>query len=153
MQSERCGVRMGQRVRDLDGTSLGRVTGLYDWGFATRRGPPILFGRDFVVRYEEVRGVRDGAIVVARTSRDLEELAAGELPASWRIPVPHRFPSAATPAEARELMEEVAAGRVPGGVPDDGEERRRARRRQEEREGGGRAGGRGTRSRHPTRSV
>src|SRR5215208_7704386 len=98
---ERNGVRMGQRVRDLDGTSLGRVVRLFDWGFEARRGLPILFRRDFILRYDEVRGVRDGALLVSRSRRDLLELAAGQVPASWRIPAPHEFPTAATPSEAR----------------------------------------------------
>ena len=113
---ERNGVRIGLRVRDLDGASLGRVVRLFDWGFEARRGIPILFHHDFVARYDEVRGVRDGALVVARSSRDLFDLAAGGLPPSWRIPVPADFPTAATPSEARYVREDVARGRVGGGA-------------------------------------
>lgn len=112
---ERSGVRKGQRVSDLDGTSLGRVVRLFDWGFEARRGIPILFHEDFVVRYDELRGVRDGALVVARSRRDLLDLAAGDLPPSWRTPVPPEFPTAATPSEARYVREDVARGRIGGG--------------------------------------
>jgi hypothetical protein len=105
---ERNGVRKGQRVRDLDGKPLGRVTVLYEWGFAVHRGLPFLVRSDYLVRYDEVRGVRDGALVVARSSRDLFDLAAGDIPPSWRVPAPPEFPSAATPSEARFLREDLA---------------------------------------------
>src|SRR5512140_2002539 len=110
---ERNGVRVGQPVRDLDGVSLGRVRRLFDWGFAASRGV-LLFRRDFILRYDEVRAVRDGALVVARSRRDLFDLAAGGVPASWKIRAPAAFPTTATPSEARYVMEDVAAGRVPG---------------------------------------
>jgi hypothetical protein len=110
---ERNGVRVGQHVRDLDGRSLGRVKELYDWGFGVEKGFPILFRKDHVFRYDEVRGTRDGALVVARTEKDLVALARGELPASWRIPAPADFPRAATPAEARGVFAEVASARLP----------------------------------------
>jgi len=107
---ERNGVRLGQRVRDLDGTPMGRVTRLYDAGFAVRKGLPILFRRDFVARYDELRGVRDGELVIARSRRDLLDLASGGLPSSWRVPAPADFPTAATPSEACALREELARG-------------------------------------------
>jgi hypothetical protein len=119
-ERERNGVRLGQPVRDLDGTSLGRVVRLFDWGFQTRRGLPILSRGQHVVRYDEVRAVREGALVVSRSGRDLLELAAGEVPHAWRIPTPSAFPTAATPSEARAVLEDVAAGRVPGGALDEG---------------------------------
>jgi hypothetical protein len=109
---ERNGVRLGQQVTDLDGRSLGRVTRLYQDGFVTREGLPILFRRDHLLRYEEVRGVRDGALVIARSGRDLHDLAAGGLPPSWRIPVPPSFPEAATPPEAALLRADLARGAV-----------------------------------------
>jgi hypothetical protein len=109
---ERNGVAVGQRVRDLDGEPLGQVTKLYDDGFSVRKGFPILFHSDHVVRYDEVRGARDGELVIARTRRDLFDLAAGEIPPSWRVPVPPEFPSAATPPEARLLFEDVARGAI-----------------------------------------
>ena len=110
--TERSGVRVGDEVRDLDGTDLGRVTRLYAWGFEVGRGFPILFRRQAVVRYDEVRGVRDGTLVVARSSRDLRDLAEGGVPASWRIPAPHAYPTAATPSEARFVLEDIAAGAI-----------------------------------------
>jgi hypothetical protein len=110
---ERNGVRVGQRVRDLDGRPLGRVKELFDWGFGVEKGFPILFRKDHVFRYDEVRGTRDGALVVARTQKDLIDLSRGELPASWRIPAPAGFPRAATPAEARAVLAEIASRRLP----------------------------------------
>ena len=110
---ERNGVRVGQPVRDLDGTSLGRVTRLHEWGFEVRRGLS-LFRRDFIARYDEVRGVRDGALILARSRRDLFDLAAGRLPPSWRVAAPPDFPSAATPGEARYVRADLARGAIPG---------------------------------------
>ena len=115
---ERNGVRIGQRVRDLDGNDLGRVTRLYEQGFAAMKGFPILFRKDIVARYDEVRGVRNGEIVLARSARDLEDLAAGEVPPSWRVPVPPDFPPIATPPEARLLFEELARRGPAIGAPD-----------------------------------
>lgn len=110
---ERNGVRVGQRVRDLDDKVVGRVKELYDWGFGVEKGFPVLFRKDHVFRYDEVRGTRDGTLVVARTKRDLIELAEGRLPDSWRIPAPADYPRAATPSEARGVFEEVASARLP----------------------------------------
>ena len=107
---DRNGVRIGQSVRDLDGKDLGRVKALYDQAFLVVKGLPLLFRRDHVLRYDEVRGERDGALVVARSDHELLELARGELPATGRVPVPPGFPSAATPAEARGVFAEVALG-------------------------------------------
>ena len=123
---ERNGVRVGQRVRDLDGASLGRVVRLFDDGFEARRGLPFLIRRDYVLRYEEVRGVRDGALVVARSRSDLAELAAGGVPPAWRIPAPSAFPVAATPSEARDVRAEIARGRVPGAAVEEPEPDREA---------------------------
>lgn len=110
---ERNGVRVGQRVRSVDGKPVGRVVELFDGGFAVQRGFPILFRKDFVFRYDEVRGTRDGELVVARAEKDLIQLARGELPASWRIPAPSGFPTAAAPGEARAVFAEVASARLP----------------------------------------
>jgi hypothetical protein len=111
------GVHVGQPVRDLDGTSLGKVIRLFPFGFQARRGLPFFHRREVLVRYDEIRAVRDGALVVARSAQDLFALAAGEIPDAWRIPAPPAFPTAATPAEARDVREDVAAGRVTGAVP------------------------------------
>jgi hypothetical protein len=110
---ERNGVRVGIRVRNLDGKDLGRVTRLHEWGFEVEKGFPVLFRRELVATYDEVRGVRDGALVLARSDRALFELAEGEIPESWRIAAPPGFPQAATPAEAREVANDLAA-RSPG---------------------------------------
>lgn len=109
---ERNGVRRGQRVRDLDGTPLGRVTALYDDGFKVSKGFPILFRKDSVARYDEVRGARDGALVLARSRQDLFALAEGYLPPSWRVPAPPGFPASATPDEARGVRAELARGAI-----------------------------------------
>jgi hypothetical protein len=118
---ERPDIRVGQPVRDLDGSSLGRVARLYDEAFLVVKGPPILFRTDQVIRYDEIRGERDGALVVARSPRSLFQLAAGQVPEIWQVAAPRGFPSAATPDEARGLFEELAAARrarraAPAGV-------------------------------------
>jgi hypothetical protein len=101
---ERNGVRHGQLVRDVDGSFLGRVDALYEGGFSVVKGLPLLFRSDLVARYDEVREVRNGAIVLARSGGDLQSLARGEIPPSWRVPAPPDQPAAATPAEARKLV-------------------------------------------------
>ncbi len=100
---ERYGVRVGMRVRDRDGNSLGRVTELYDWGFSVVKGLPVLFRSDRVARYDEVRELRGDELVLARSSRDLVTLARGEIPPAWRVPAEPDRPTAATPAEARPV--------------------------------------------------
>jgi hypothetical protein len=113
--TERHGVRIGMPVRDLDGKSLGQVKALYEDGFHVLGGFPILFRRDLVAGYHEVRSVRDGSLVLARSDSDFLELGHGRLPAAWRIPAPPEYPAAATPAEARQVFEDIAAGAL---VPD-----------------------------------
>ncbi len=110
--TERNGVRIGQRVRDVEGRNLGRVRALYEWGFAISRGFPILFRRDWVARYDEVRGVRGGALVLARSDRDLLDLAEGKVPSAWRIPTPPDYPALATPSEALGVFEGIAGGAI-----------------------------------------
>lgn len=110
-------MRVGRRVRDLDGTPLGQVTRLYDSGFAVGKGL-WLFRKDYVLRYDEVRGLRDGELLVARSRRDLFDLAAGDVPPSWRIAAPPDFPAIATPPEASLLVHDVARGAIAtGGAP------------------------------------
>ncbi len=109
-------MRIGQRVRNLDGRSLGHVTALYDGAFAVRRGL-FLFRRDHVVRDDEVRAVRDGELVVARSARDVHDLAAGLIPPAWRIAAPPSFPSAATPGEAQYVYEDLARGAISPAPP------------------------------------
>jgi hypothetical protein len=108
---ERGGIRVGLPVRDLDGRKLGRVTDLYADAFAVEGGFPLLFRRDYVFPYTEVRAVQGGEVVVARSERTLLDLADGRVPANWRIAVPPGTPSTATPSEAREIVEELAGRR------------------------------------------
>lgn len=98
--TERNGVRVGQRVRDLDGNALGRVEELYDSGFSVGKGLPFLFRSELVARWDEIREVRADGIVLARSSRDLLDLAAGRIPPAWRVDGTEERPVAATPAEA-----------------------------------------------------
>lgn len=101
--NERNGVRVGQRVKDLDGKDLGKVTKLNDWGFQTVKGLPVLIRDEYVFRYEDVRPSADGGLLVARGGDDIYTLAAGKLPPSWKAGVREGFPSAATPLEAARL--------------------------------------------------
>jgi len=102
MRSNR-GVTVGQHVRDVEGNDLGRVRSLYATGFASARGFPWLFRQDFVLRYEDVRGEKDGVLVVSRAPGDVYALAAGELPASWKVEAAPGMPSAATPTEGAQV--------------------------------------------------
>jgi hypothetical protein len=106
--TERDGVRVGMRVRDLDGKDLGRVTEIWADGFGVEKGFPILFGRDLVATWDEVRDVSGGEVTLARSDETLLELAEGGMPAVWRMPVPAGFPDAATPGEARQLVVDLA---------------------------------------------
>jgi nucleoid-associated protein YgaU len=110
-ERQRNGVRIGQTVRDVDGKVLGKVTDLYAASFSVARGF-MMFRSDHVLAYDEVRGERDGALVVARSDSQLQELAAGELPSTWTIPVPPDFPAAATPGEARGVFGQLARERA-----------------------------------------
>jgi hypothetical protein len=101
---EHRGVRIGQRVRDVEGNDLGRVDALYAWGFAVVKGFPLLFRDDRVLRYEEVRPSTDGTLRVARAPGDIFTLAAGELPASWKVEAKPGMPSAATPSEGAGVL-------------------------------------------------
>lgn len=105
-------VRLGRRVRDITGKDLGRVKALYDGAFLVQKGPALLFRKDLVIRGDEVRGVRDGVVVVARDDAALQTLAAGGVPDSWRVPTPPDYPQVAAPGEAHELLEVLAAERA-----------------------------------------
>jgi hypothetical protein len=102
--NEHRGVKLGQRVRDMEGNDLGRVSNLYAWGFAVVKGFPLLFRDDRVLRYEEVRESRDDALVVSRGPNDIFTLAAGELPASWKVEAKPGMPEAATPSEVARVL-------------------------------------------------
>ena len=102
--NERNGVRRGQRVRDVEGKDLGRVGKLFEAGFEVRKGFPLLFSDNQVLRYADVRVSGAGDLVVARAAADVFTLAEGRLPDSWRIGTAQGFPSAATPSEASRLL-------------------------------------------------
>lgn len=102
--NERNGVRVGQRVKDLDGKDLGKVTRLHAQGFETVKGLPVLIRDEHVFRYEDVRPSADGTLLVARGEQDVFTLAEGRLPPSWKATSREGFPSAATPSEASRLL-------------------------------------------------
>jgi hypothetical protein len=97
------GVRVGMRVRDLDGRKLGRVTRLYEESFAFEKGFPLLFRQDFVGLYDEVASIQGDELTLARTADMLQELAAGRIPRAWRTVEGPGALRAATPSEARRL--------------------------------------------------
>jgi hypothetical protein len=76
-------VRKGMRARDLDGRTLGRVTRLHRDAFEIEGGFPVLFRKEFVASYDEVREVQDGVVIVARSENALLDLAAGKIPPTW----------------------------------------------------------------------
>ena len=76
-------IRKGMRVKDLDGRTMGRVTRLHRVAFEIEGGFPVLFRREFVASYDEVREVRDGVVTVARSEGSLLDLAAGKIPPTW----------------------------------------------------------------------
>ncbi len=127
------GVRLGLRVRDLDGKDLGRVKRLYDWGFAIEKGFPILFRRDTVATYDEVRGFSGDVLTLARSDQALFDLAEGGVPSIWRLPVPHGYPAVATPAEARAVVQELAGAPRQASPPVAGEPEPTQISREEER--------------------
>jgi hypothetical protein len=102
--NDRGGVRKGQRVRDVEGKSLGRVGRLFEATFEVKKGFPLLFADNRVLRYDEVRLSEGGELVVSRATDDLFTLAAGRLPDSWKVGTAQGFPSAATPSEAARLL-------------------------------------------------
>ncbi len=79
-------LRVGMRVKDLDGKALGKVSRRDAHAFEVVRG---FFGpREWVVRYDEIVEVKDGIVTIARSDEALFELAAGRLPATWRRTLP-----------------------------------------------------------------
>jgi hypothetical protein len=102
------GVRAGMTVRDAAGKTLGKVTRVYAWGFEAERG--FWSPYQWVFRHDEVARVEGGVVEVARGPADLQQLAAGKLPSSWRRYTP-RFGSASipgAPGEARAAEQTVA---------------------------------------------
>jgi hypothetical protein len=82
-------VQVGMTVVDGDGQRLGKVARCDPWGFEVVRG--FWSPREWVVRYDEVIEVHGDEVRIARSDRDLLDLAAGRLPRGWRrdaSPVP-----------------------------------------------------------------
>ncbi len=75
-------VREGMIVRDLDGRLLGRVTRVDPWAVEFAKGR--FYRRDGAAPYSEIREVRDGEVILARSARALFELAEGRIPETWR---------------------------------------------------------------------
>ncbi|BDG10245.1 hypothetical protein [Anaeromyxobacter paludicola] len=75
-------VQRGMPVRDLDGRLLGRVSRLDEWGLEYEKG--LLFKQGGVAPWREVHALRDGTVVLARSERALFQLAAGQIPDTWR---------------------------------------------------------------------
>ena len=113
IQSSMDGISVGMAVVDADGKRLGKVSACDRWGFEVRRG--FWMPREWVILYDEVLGVDDGTVRVARSDQSLFELAGGGLPHAWagvRSPEVEQ-PLPATPAEARKFAG-VANVRSPG---------------------------------------
>ena len=75
-------VQVGMTVVDADGRHLGKVTRCDRFGFEVVHG--FWSPREWVVRYDEVADVRRGEVHIARSDRDLLDLAGGRLPRTWR---------------------------------------------------------------------
>lgn len=100
-------------VSDADGKRLGKVTRCDPWGFQVQRG--FFSPYEWVIRYDEVVEISGDAVKVARADDALLELAAGQIPHSWkRVRSPGAAGSLpATPAEGR-----AADGFLPERTPD-----------------------------------
>jgi hypothetical protein len=107
------GVRVGMTVRDAAGKTLGKVRRVYEWGFDAERG--FWSPYQWVFKHDEVARIDGEVVEVARGPDDLKQLAAGELPGSWRrYTAP--FGSASIPGAPREASaaDRLVAGRPPG---------------------------------------
>lgn len=91
------GVRSGLMVRDAAGNPLGKVRRVYPWGFEVGKG--FWSPYQWVFRNEEVLRVASDVVEVARSPDDLQRLAAGGLPSSWRRGTPDSEDLPATPQE------------------------------------------------------
>ena len=93
---EERGLRPGLIVRDAAGNTLGKVRRVYPWGFEVEKG---WSASRWVFRNDEVLRLDGEGVEVARSPDDLQRLAAGELPSSWRgdSATPEDLPS--TPQE------------------------------------------------------
>ncbi|HYS79502.1 MAG TPA: hypothetical protein VEM76_02270 [Anaeromyxobacteraceae bacterium] len=79
-------VQVGMEVRDADGKRLGKVSRCDAWGIEVVKG--FWSPSEWVVRWDEVLGVKDGKVEVDRSDEDLFVLAAGGLPSRWRRGTP-----------------------------------------------------------------
>lgn len=86
-------VQVGMEVVDADGRRLGRVTRCDPLGFEVVRG--FWSPREWVVGYAEVLEVRGNQVRIARSDRDLLDLAAGRLPHGRRREEPLAPPASA----------------------------------------------------------
>jgi hypothetical protein len=62
MRDYRGEISAGMAVRGLDGARLGRVARLSGDVFVLTKG--VLFPREYLVRYQDIAAVRDGAVIV-----------------------------------------------------------------------------------------
>ena len=79
-------VQVGMEVRDADGKRLGKVSRCDAWGIEVVKG--FWSPSEWVVRWDELLGVKDGKVEVDRSDEDLFVLAAGGLPLRWRRGTP-----------------------------------------------------------------
>jgi hypothetical protein len=79
-------LHVGMTVRDQAGQRLGTIRRVHPWGFEVKRG--FWSPYEWVFRHDEVVTSQDGVVEVARRADDLQRLAAGELPESWRRHTP-----------------------------------------------------------------
>lgn len=79
-------VQVGMEVLDADGKRLGKVSRCDAWGIEVVKG--FWSPSEWVVRWDELLGVKDGKVLVDRSDEDLFVLAAGGLPPRWRRGTP-----------------------------------------------------------------
>jgi len=73
---ERSRIKEGMVVRSQDGEKLGRVFSVEADSFCIEKG--LFFPKDYVVRFSEVAGERDGELILAHGRASLRQLSAEE---------------------------------------------------------------------------
>jgi hypothetical protein len=73
---ERTQVKEGMVVRSQDGEKLGRVSAVGEDAFHIEKG--LFFPKDYLVRFSEVAGVRDGELVLSHGRASLRALSSEE---------------------------------------------------------------------------